>query len=286
MLGLGLIGGSVARAAVRAGMGIRAWTPSGMGPREAAADGIEAAATLAAALADADLVVLAAPPLASLALVDELAGGAAGALPAGLVVTDVVSTKVAIVERARAAGLRFVGGHPLAGRETSGYGASDPDLVRDRPWVIVPPEPADDDAEARVAALATACGARTIRMSAADHDRAVAAISHLPLLLSAALAESTAGGPDWAAAQLLAAGGWASMTRLAHGDPAMGAGILATNAAEVTHRLRALVATLDGWSIDLAGPEAADRLLERLEHARGVLGDAEPAPGDATGARG
>ena len=290
MLGLGLIGGSVARAAVRAGMDVRAWTPSGAGPRRAAADGIEPAATLLAALVDADLVVVAAPPLAALELVDELGALAAHALPAGAVVTDVVSTKVAIVERARAAGLRFVGGHPLAGRETSGYAASDPDLVRDRPWVIVPPEPADDDAEARVAALAAACGARTIRMSAADHDRAVATISHLPLLLSAALAETAAAGPDWTAARALAAGGWASMTRLARGDPEMGAGILATNAAEVADRLRALAATLDGWSADLAGPDAADRLRERLDHARTVLGDAEGAAGDragdATGARG
>jgi len=290
MLGLGLVGGSVARAAVRAGMDVRAWTPSGAGTRPAAADGIEPAATLLAALVDADLVVVAAPPLAALELVDELGALAAHALPAGAVVTDVVSTKVAIVERARAAGLRFVGGHPLAGRETSGYAASDPDLVRDRPWVIVPPEPADDDAEARVAALAAACGARTIRMSAADHDRAVATISHLPLLLSAALAETAAAGPDWTAARALAAGGWASMTRLARGDPEMGAGILATNAAEVADRLRALAATLDGWSADLAGPDAADRLRERLDHARTVLGDAEGAAGDragdATGARG
>jgi prephenate dehydrogenase len=276
MLGLGLIGGSVARAAARAGMEVRAWTPAGTGPREAAADGIAAAPSLSAVIAEADLVVIAAPPLASLALVDELAG--VPALSADAVVTDVVSTKVAIVERARAAGLRFVGGHPLAGRETSGYGGSDPDLFRDRPWVVVPPEPADDAAEARVAALADACGARLIRMSAGDHDRAVATISHLPLLLAAALAETGATGSDWAAARELAAGGWASMTRLARGDPEMGAGILATNAREVADRLGALVVTLDGWAADLTGPNPAQHLKARLEGARATVADGPVDP--------
>jgi prephenate dehydrogenase len=252
-------------------MDVRAWTPAGRGPRDAVDHGIEAALSLRDAVAGADLVVLAAPPIASLALIDELASG--GALSPKAVVTDVVSTKVAIVERARAAGLRFVGGHPLAGRETSGYVASDPDLFRDRPWVIVPPEPADDDAEARVTTLAAACGARVMRMTAADHDRAVATISHLPLLLAAALAETAAAGPDLPAARALAAGGWASMTRLARGDPEMGAGILATNADEVAARLRALAATLDAWAADLTGPDAAERLQARLEGARAIAAD-------------
>ena len=276
MLGLGLIGGSVARAATRSGMEVRAWTAAGRGPRDAVHHGIEAASSLRDAVAGADLVILAAPPIASLALVDELAG--AGALSREAVVTDVVSTKAAIVERARAAGLRFVGGHPLAGRETSGYGASDPELFRDRPWVIVPPGPPDDDAEARVATLAAACGARVVRMTAADHDRAVATISHLPLLLAAALAETAAADSDWAAARTLAAGGWASMTRLARGDPEMGAGILVTNADEVAARLRGLATVLDGWAADLTAPDAAERLRARLESARAIAAD---GPGDS-----
>jgi len=276
MLGLGLIGGSVARSAARAGMDVRAWTPAGRGPRDAVDNGIEAASSLRDAVAGADLVVLAAPPIASLALIDELAD--AGALSHEAVVTDVVSTKVAISERARAAGLRFVGGHPLAGRETSGYAASDADLFRDRPWVIVPPEPADDEAEARVTTLTAACGARVVRMTAADHDRAVATISHLPLLLAAALAETAANGADWPAARALAAGGWASMTRLARGDPEMGAGILATNADEVAARLRALAATLDAWAADLTGPDAAERIQARLEGARAIVADGPADP--------
>src|SRR5947199_296246 len=137
-------------------------------------------------------------------------------------------------------GLRFVGGHPLAGRETTGYGAADPALFRDRPWVVVPPDPPDREGQDRVLTLIEACGGRPVAMSAIDHDRAVAAISHLPLLVSAALVEMASGGSDWDVARTLAAGGWAGMTRLARGDPDMGAGILATNGDEIVARLGAL----------------------------------------------
>ncbi len=272
MLGLGLIGGSVARAATDGGMTVRAWTPGGSGPERAAGDGITRAMGLNDAVADADLVVLAAPPLASLELVDALAAPSS-ALPAGAVVTDVTSTKVAIVERARAAGLRFVGGHPLAGRETSGYAASDAELFVGRPWVIVSPEPSDADAEARVEALITVCGARPVRMTAAAHDRAVAAISHLPLVVAAALTEAVVDGTDWEAARELAAGGWTSMTRLARGDAEMGAGILATNRVEVAARLRDLRATLDRWATDLEQADP-DGLRTRLAAARSALEEA------------
>src|SRR5205809_1811637 len=268
MLGLGLIGGSVARAAVAAGMDVRAWTPDGVGPRAAEGDGISAANNVDDAVDGADLVVLAAPPLAGLELIDSLAGMS---LRTETVVTDVASTKRAIVERASSAGLRFVGGHPLAGKETTGYGASEPDLFRDRPWVLVPPQPADEATVDRVATLVDACGARLVRMTAADHDRAVAAISHLPLLLAAALAESVSASPDWHAAQALAAGGWDSRTRLARGDVAMGSGIFATNAAEIRARLAALRSTLDAWAADLESGDVQARAGEHLARARAAL---------------
>ena len=270
-LGLGLVGGSVARAVVAAGWADRvtAWSPSGAGPRSAAGHGIAAAPTIRAAIQGADLVVLAAPPLACLDLVDVLSRDLAVDLHEDAIVTDVVSTKAAIVARARGAGLRFVGGHPMAGREIGGYESSDPELFRGRPWVIVPAQPADPAAEDRVAGLAAACGARPIRMSAADHDAAVAAISHLPLVVSAALVEAVAAMPDWPAAAGLAAGGWASMSRLARGDVEMGTGMLATNAAPVAERLRALRDVLDAWLADLeADPPARDDLRRRLEAAR------------------
>jgi prephenate dehydrogenase len=248
-LGLGQIGGSVARAASVAGWASRitAWTPGGAGPRAAAADGVHPSGTAADAIRGADLIVLAAPPQACLELLDALAGPLATDLTPDAVITDVASTKVAIVERARDRGLRFIGGHPMAGREAEGYDAADPDLFADRPWVIVPSDPADPVAEARVSALVEACRARPVRLEAAEHDAAVAAVSHLPLVLSAALVEAIAGGGEWPTAASLAAGGWASMTRLAGGSPSMGAGILATNAPAIAARLRDLQGVLDDW---------------------------------------
>lgn len=288
-LGLGLIGGSVARAGSRAGYATRvtAWTPDGSGPRAAAADGIEVSASAGEAIFGADLIVLAAPPVACLGLLDDLAGPLARDLAPGAVVTDVASTKAMIVDRARASGLRFVGGHPMAGREASGYGAADSDLFRGRPWVIVAAEPNDTAADDRVAGLAAACGARPVRMSALDHDSAVAAISHVPLVVSAALVEAMTGRTDWPASSSLAAGGWGSMTRLALGDPAMGAGIVATNARPIADALRDLQAILGDW-VELIEAGAIDpsEVERRLAEARGrasspgtaVAGDAD-APG-------
>ena len=99
--------------------------------------------------------------------------------------------------RAEALGskLRFVGGHPMAGREASGFDAATADLFVDRPWVVVPgahSRPADVE---RVEWLARAVGARPLRMDAEAHDAAVAGISHLPLVLAAALVEAVTAAP-------------------------------------------------------------------------------------------
>jgi prephenate dehydrogenase len=283
ILGFGLIGGSVARALRAspdsAGWEIAAWSPTGAGPRRAVAEGIvdEALSDPADALAGAELVVLAAPPLACLDLLDALGGPLRAALD-GALVTDVASTKRAIVERAAGHGLRFVGGHPMAGRETAGYDASDAALFADRPWVVTPNGAAEADAAA-IESLARRCGARPVVMDAAAHDAAVAAISHLPLVLAAALVEAVAGRPaaprpDWPAAAMLAASGWRDMTRLARGDPAMGAGIAATNADAVADRLRDVRAVLDAWIGDLDGPDGprAEALAAHFREAREALG--------------
>ena len=136
-LGLGLIGGSLALATRSPDRHVVAWTPRGDGPRAALAAGAidEVAATRGAAVEGADLVILAAPALEILELIRWLSG-ARGSLSEGVTVTDVASTKSAITEAARDAGLPFVGGHPMAGLETSGFGAADRDLFRDRPWVV------------------------------------------------------------------------------------------------------------------------------------------------------
>ena len=276
-LGLGQIGGSIARALVAAGHTVRAWTPTGSEPRIAGSDGIESAATFRDAVSGVDLVVLAAPPLACLELIDRLADDLPEGDRGGLtVVTDVSSTKASIVARARQRRVRFVGGHPMAGRESSGYAFSDPSLFVDRPWVLVPPDPGDTDALERVSMMVSACGAQPVLMDADEHDRAVALISHLPLLVSAALVETAARSADWPAARALAAGGWAGMTRLARGDVRMGSGIFATNAVEVTRQLAALRETLDRWEADLTGSTVAASTGGRLADARAILTEDGP----------
>jgi prephenate dehydrogenase len=284
-LGLGLIGGSVALALRDAGgWTASAWSPSGAGPARALeARAIDSAASsLELALADADLVLLAAPPTACLALIDRLAGPARSGLPTSAVVTDVASTKALLVARAAVGRLRFVGGHPMAGREMSGYMAASADLFVGRPWVVVPGDPVDGLALERVEALARATGAHPVRMGAAAHDVAVAAISHLPIVVAAALVETVAGAAgaptptDWPAAAALVASGWRDATRLARGDPAMGAAIAVTNAPELAARLRAYRDRLDEWLalLEAVGPGGLPdeiAIRARLRAARGRL---------------
>jgi prephenate dehydrogenase len=241
-----------------------------------------AAPTAEALLPGADLVVLAGPATACLADIASLAGPWRDALPAGAVVTDVASTKGMLLAAADAAGLRYVGGHPMAGRESTGFTSAEADLFVGRPWVVVPGAHADAADIARVAMLANACGARVIEMDADAHDRAVAGISHLPLVVAAALAEAVAlTGPadgralatDWPDAAALAAGGWRDTTRVARGDPAMGAAIAVTNAPALAARLRDLQIVLDGWLAALERPGGPDEaaITERLRTARTIL---------------
>jgi prephenate dehydrogenase len=282
ILGFGLIGGSIALALHEHGEAgqwhLTAWSRSPAPIRKAVADGVVdvAAGTLEESVAGADLVILAAPPLTCLSLVDELGGSLRKALNDDCTVTDVASAKARIVARADAVELPFIGGHPMAGREVSGYGAALPDLFVGRPWVTVLGRYARLCDGERIGELIDVCGAIQIPMPAAAHDDAVAAISHMPLVISAALVEAVAGGPgetehpDWRTAEALAATGWAGMTRLARGEPGMGAGIAATNEAAIARRLRDLRAVIDSWLEQLerdGGPDA-DALLARFASAR------------------
>ena len=157
----------------------------------------------------------------------------------------------------------------MAGLERTGYPAAVAGLFDDRPWVVCPGASAGPVDIDRVERLAIACGARPVRLDPAVHDDATAAVSHVPLVVSAALVEAMTGGPDWPVAVGLAAGGWRDMSRLASGDPAMGAGIAATNAGPIAAGLREVRAVLDRWLAELerADPDA-ETLRRRFETAR------------------
>jgi prephenate dehydrogenase len=276
-LGFGLIAGSIARA-LRLADGraweLVAWSPTGGGAARALIDGVldRVAMSGSEALDGAELVVLAAPASACLDMLDALAGPWAGSLAGGAVITDVASTKAQMVARAGRHHLRYVGGHPMAGREAVGYGAATADLFAGRPWVLVPGAQADSTDVAVVASLV---------MDAEAHDTVVAAVSHLPLILATSLVEAVVGPadgpvrPDWPEARALAASGWRDMTRLARGDPVMGASIATTNAPAIAARLRDLQGVIDAWLVELERPGGPDEaaIETRLRTVRTRLED-------------
>ena len=188
----------------------------------------------------ADVAVLAVPPQA-------VAPTLARAQASGLArwYTDVASVKALPVRQARAAGCdmaSFVPGHPLSGRERSGPAAARADLFLGRPWVICPGPPVPAEGLAAIEALARICGAEPAEVSAAEHDRWVALVSHAPHVLSAAMAARLADASDGALS--LAGQGLRDVTRIAAGDTGLWTQILAANAAPVAGVLAAVAADL------------------------------------------
>ena len=224
----------------------------------------------------AAIVILAAPPLACAALVRRLGAEPGATLAAGATVTDTASTKAALTTAAAETGIPFVGGHPMAGRETSGFDAADADLFRGYPWVITEAVGSGDPGVVR--SLALACGAVPVELDATRHDRLVASISHVPLLASVALVEAVVGTTedpegDWPAAAGLAATGWRDATRLARGDVTMGAEIAASNAVAIAAVMRRLRDRIDEWLELLDAPDGpdAEAMRDRLAAARARL---------------
>jgi prephenate dehydrogenase len=206
---------------------------------------------------DPDVVVVAAPPdVVGDVVLEELRR-----YPRA-VVTDVASVKVAPLERARAGGgdlRRYVGGHPLAGRERSGAVAARGDLFTGRPWVLTPTPETHPAAVRRVRDLALSVGAVVSLMNAGEHDEAVAAVSHLPQVAASLVAARLRDLPE--AAVSLAGQGVRDVTRIAASDPMLWTQILAGNATAVRHVLklaqhdleelvRSLDALADGTSAD------------------------------------
>jgi prephenate dehydrogenase len=221
-----------------------------------------APATLAATLEGAAVVVLAPPVLA----IRDLLRQAGPLLSPGTIVTDVASTK-GDVERWAAEllppGIDFVGGHPMAGKETAGIEFADGDLFRGRTWCIVPPAGVDPLAVARVTELARDTGARTLEIAAGEHDRAVAATSHLPFMVSAALCDAVVTRDDFRRLLPVAGTGLRDLTRLASGDALMHRDICLTNRA-------ALIGEMEAFAVRLA--EVTD-LLRRLPEPEDAAGD-------------
>jgi prephenate dehydrogenase len=270
IVGFGLIGGSVALAARARGLashvaGVdRAEVAELPAARRAADEVIDAAdeASVRQVLARADLVVVATPVGAIEAIIGDV-------LDVAQVATDCGSTKRAILASASRSIRRgrFVPGHPMAGLPQGGIERASKDLFEGRPWLLCP-EQSDGDAVECVESFVTAVGARPTRLSAEEHDRAVALTSHLPQLLASALAVLA----ERKHADVAAGPAFQSATRVAGGGEAMWHDILATNADEVSLVLDALGAELDGIARALRHkPPDLGPAMRLLERARAVL---------------
>jgi prephenate dehydrogenase len=229
VLGLGLIGGSLLRALRRAGLEVVGFDIDPAVAEDARSAGYRIAATDAAAVADADLVVLA-MPLPQLA---DALRSLGPRLPRGCVLTDVGTLKQPVLDAVNrhAPSADFVGGHPLAGVEETGWAAGDPLLFRDAPWALTLEPATAVSSWLRVAALLCDLGAKPVPTRAADQDAAVARVIGLPHVLAEALAlTGLAGGPLGLS---LAAGSYLSGSRVARTRPELVASWCDSNPALV-----------------------------------------------------
>jgi prephenate dehydrogenase len=183
---------------------------------------------LLTAVEGADVVVLATPIIAMRDLMETIGRG----LSDNAVITDVGSSKKAVVEWAAEVlpdRTKFVGGHPMAGRETSGPEYAAADLFLGKPYCIVPNPDARQQAVSAVTTMAEAIGAKPFFISADEHDSFVAAVSHLPFVMSVALMQTVSKSANWDDIAQLASSGFRDLSRLASGDAVMHRDISITN---------------------------------------------------------
>jgi prephenate dehydrogenase len=270
IVGLGLIGGSIALAA-------RQTWPAALVigvdqkdvlERAMVLHAIDVAADDLVVLADADLVILAAPIQQNLEILHELPENVATAA----VVTDTGSTKRAIVEASASLPERFtfIGGHPLGGAARSGIEHARADMFAGRPWLFTPASGHDPSAMEKLRAFATALGASPRILSPEDHDRLLAFISHLPQLTVSALMHvvGRAAGADGLS---LSGRGLQDTTRLASSPAGIWKEVCATNADEIGSALDALIAVLQQLGRDLNTGTSIDEVFESANLWRETL---------------
>ena len=270
IVGLGLIGGSIAMAA-------RQLWPSSLVIAVDNKDVLETAMRLHAVdvaaddlvvLAESDLIILAAPVQQNLAILEQLDDNVRQAA----VVTDTGSTKRAIVEHARRLPPRFtfVGGHPLGGAAGGGLEHARPDLFKGRPWLFTPSSDAAGDALEKLLAFARALGAEPQVVGAGSHDHLLAYLSHLPQITASALMRIV-GETVGTEGLSLAGRGLVDTTRLASSPAEIWKDIAATNADEIGEALDTLIALLQELRHDLSSGERLTDVFEAAARWRTKL---------------
>lgn len=223
--------------------------------------------TLPEAIRESDLVVVATPVIAVQAIFAQIAAD----LKWGAIVTDVSSTKAQVTTWAKQLlppHVSFIGGHPMAGSERHGVLNARADLFHNAVYCLTPDEQATPDALVTLESLAVSIGARPLCLSASDHDAYVAAVSHLPFLLSSALAQITTQDPQWPEMSALAAMGYRDLTRLASGDPVMHRDICLTNADAIQPWLRNMAAFLNTLADQLDDAQDLHALFASAKQGR------------------
>jgi prephenate dehydrogenase len=269
VVGLGLIGGSLARA-VQPHLPVTGWSPSPATRDAAAADGFAVAESLSSALGaaarDDALVVLASPVTTFRSLLREVAQHAPDVR-----LTDVASVKAAVAEEVSqiVPQARYVGSHPMAGTAASGWAAGSADLFTGAAWVTCLTEDTDVADWSAVAALALRLGSRVVPTEAEAHDSAVARISHLPHVMALALAQ--VGAQGGALALSLAASSFADATRVAGTRPELIRAMCETNREALVDALDDALGLMGVARGSLASTGSLFKLAEGGHLARGLF---------------
>ena len=267
IIGLGLIGGSI-----------------GLGLKQKASDKVEVSGydkeleagrkaeklkavdkshwKLEDAVKDAKMVIIATPVLA----IREMLELISDMVPPGCVVTDTGSTKSEIMNWAEEylpREVSFVGGHPMAGKEFSGIDAADANLFQNARYAVIPSRRAREEAVRAVLGMVDLLEAKPYFLDAVEHDSYVAAVSHLPIIVSSALVSVTTKSPSWREMSKMAATGYRDVSRLASGDPVMNLDISVTNRDNLLHWVEQAIQELRHFH-DMIGKTSDEDGLEAL----------------------
>jgi len=259
IVGTGLIGGSLGmalKAARLPGLEIVGHDRDRGNANQAAKSGAidRAEHNLQRAVTGAGMVIIAVPILS----VREVMQRIAPELAEGTVVTDTTSTKAHVMRWAKEAlpeYINFVGGHPMAGKETAGIAYAEASLFSGKAYCICPAVDASDTAVKTVLGLVRVVDSEPLFVDPEEHDIYAGAVSHLPLMMSTALFSMLRSSPAWNDMGMMASSGFNDVTRLAVSDPAMSYGIWATNRDALIHWL--------------------ERMADELRRFRDMLKDAQ-----------
>jgi prephenate dehydrogenase len=273
ILGTGLIGASVGLAlkVARPQTQVVGYDASGDNLRRAqAVKAIDRRASLREALADADLVIVSTPVGAMKALFEEIAP----LLPVEALVMDTGSTKARVLQWAAEllpTDVRFVGGHPMAGKTETGPDAADARLFQGAVWCLAPLPTTRREAIDEAVQLVESLGASPYFLDPDEHDGLVASVSHLPYLMSVALIRHLGRERSWRETASVAAGGFAYSTHLSDSDPQMFADIMRTNRDNIARRLDLYIAELESLRDAIAAD--SPELKAQFEEARALHQD-------------